>query len=259
MLYLNYLYGNQVEVFLDTLQSIGELNVREIITYRSASSKNTKTHAKYLEAPIYSLSATILSNVQDTKRKLKYLQTLDENILMCLGSENEACYCKLKTVPSERKNPTNMGLKIDVIGRFTVGAGEVYEAEECTDVGTVTDVSDSDASEGQAASFSEHDAGIKFTLPQADYRLPAGTYDVFARVKDSNQVASDVELEVYNETDSVSLVSSKKTVAGSYGLYTASFTVDSDDAGDAIRFGVFKDTATANTIYVDFLGFARTS
>nr|WP_244603669.1 hypothetical protein [Methanococcoides sp. AM1] len=256
---LNYLYGNSVEVFLDTLQQEAEINVREIVKYKPYASKNTKSFPRYIEAPAYRFTSKILSDLQVMKRKLKYLQSLDDNVLFCLGSENEALYGNIASLPVTRNKPSSMDMVITVNGKFSVGGGEVYEAEVCTDVGSVTDVSDSNASAGMAASFSAQNAGIKFALTQADYRLPAGTYDIFARIRDSNQVASDIELEVYNETDSTSLVSSKKTVTSSYDLYTASFTVDSGDADDTIRFGVFKDTVTTNTIYVDFLGFARTA
>lgn len=256
---MNYLYGSSVEVFLDALTRYSDPTVREVVEYQPHKSNNTRIFPTSIGAPRYSLSIKQLSDIQDTKRKIKYLQTLDDDILVCLGSENEAFYCNIPSFHPSKDKPTSIDGTLNAVGEFVVGAGEVYEAEDSTDVGTVTDVSDSNASAGEAASFSAQNAGIKFTLTQADYRLPAGTYDIFARVKDSNQVASDIELEVYNETDASSLVSSKKTVSSSYDLYTASFTVDSGDAGDTIRVGVFKDTVTTNTIYVDFLGFARTA
>jgi hypothetical protein len=85
-----------------------------------------------------------------------------------------------------------------------------------------------------------------------DSELPLGTYKLFIRAKDSAQVADDLRMFVYNETDTAEIASVTKTLTGSWAFYEIDVTFDSADVGDNISVKFYKDTATANTIDVDY-------
>jgi hypothetical protein len=105
---------------------------------------------------------------------------------------------------------------------------------------------------------------LRYKLIQNDIVLPEGNYKMFARIRDQNNVTDDIELKISNYTDSVDIASDTFTSTLNdmfvpvYSIHMVDFTIDSADVGDTIRFFVDKATATANNIYVDFLGFVRT-
>ena len=88
------------------------------------------------------------------------------------------------------------------------------------------------------------------------FTLPApGKYIAFARVRDTNQVAGDVVFEVRNITDGGAIASSGLVTATASWANMAllRFTIPESYVGDKLRVWVYKYTATANEIYVDFV------
>lgn len=84
--------------------------------------------------------------------------------------------------------------------------------------------------------------------------LPLGTYKLFLRAKDSAQVADDISCLVRNTTDSTDVMAeTTKTLTGSWAYYAFDVTLASDDDTDTIRVTLNKETATANTIDLDYV------
>jgi hypothetical protein len=84
--------------------------------------------------------------------------------------------------------------------------------------------------------------------------LPLGTYKLFLRAKDSAQVADDISCLVRNTTDSTDVMAeTTKTLTGSWAYYSFDVTIASDDDTDTIRVTLNKETATANTIDLDYV------
>lgn len=84
--------------------------------------------------------------------------------------------------------------------------------------------------------------------------LPLGTYKLFVRAKDSDQVADDISCLVRNTTDSTDVMAkTTKTLTGSWAYYAFDVTIASDDDTDTIRVTLNKETATANTIDLDYV------
>lgn len=87
--------------------------------------------------------------------------------------------------------------------------------------------------------------------------LPAGMYLAVIRVKDTDQVASDVGFRVINETDSSYRNEMHGyeylTVTAAFAYYLQCFFISEsdEDDGDTIGIWVRKMTATENTIFVD--------
>lgn len=134
------------------------------------------------------------------------------------------------------------------------------EAEDAsTDGDVVTDV---DASpDGIADNAVELDAQTEYVYEDyvAGTDIEAGRYLIAWRVKDTNQVASDVRLRVLNITDGSVFrnqenASAYTVVTASYDYYCQVFDITQADVtgGDTIRFILTKNTATANTITVDY-------
>lgn len=125
-----------------------------------------------------------------------------------------------------------------------------YEAESGI-LGGATSVADATASGGNVARFDAQNEYAQVEV-YASRSLPLGDYTFVARAKDSASVANDLTMAVRNETDALDLVSTTKTLTGSYAYYTANFTIDADDAGDQLFIRAFKTNATANNIDVDY-------
>lgn len=85
--------------------------------------------------------------------------------------------------------------------------------------------------------------------------LPLGTYKLFIRAKDSNQVADDLRIDVWNSTESTSILPSieYKTLTSSWAYYSIDVTLSSEIDGDNILVHLSKETATANTIDLDYV------
>ncbi len=128
-----------------------------------------------------------------------------------------------------------------------------FEAESMTLYdGAVADYTGSDASPKTGTT------GVRLPVQNAKCEYPyesypLGTYRMFARVKDTNQVTNDTELYCYNTTDNVGVHSDSQTASSSFGYLYTDVTLDSDDEGDNIVWGVRKATSDSNTIYVDYI------
>jgi hypothetical protein len=84
--------------------------------------------------------------------------------------------------------------------------------------------------------------------------LPLGDYKLVVRAKDSAQVAADLGVTVYNTDDGTNVMTpATQLVTASWAYYYFDVTLASDDDGDAVRVKLNKETATANTIDVDYV------
>lgn len=255
---LNYLYGDGIEVFLDSLQTVGMTCSREIITYNSKTQKAAKSFGRYVSPTTYRMEGKISSDDVDVRRKLEYLNTVDTNVLMVLGSENDALYGIIKNLTTERIKNGVSRVAVDVQASGRAISDMVSEAEDAMYYGDPVEVDDSDASGGTAIELDAQNDMVYFEETQSSYRLPLGDYKVFVRAKDTAQVADDLNIEMYNTSDSTSVGSTTKTLTAEYALYeSGTITIASDDVGDTIRIIAEKATATTNIISIDFIGFAR--
>jgi len=86
--------------------------------------------------------------------------------------------------------------------------------------------------------------------------LPKGRYLAVFRAKDTNQVANDVLARVHNTTEDRYLNEENSnvylTLTSSFAYYFLVFDITDDDDGDSLEIKVQKDTASANSIYVDY-------
>ena len=241
----HYLQSSGTEVFLDTLQRVGTTTSREIVSYRSHTSRHTKSFARYVDPTIYSMQGTMLYDRTNTADKLKYLAAIDDKVIMI--ADPDVAYGNIQRLTFNRDSPASMGL---VFG-FESNTTTPGQLRNCATV------DDCEASNGTSILLDAQNEDVSFLRLQEDVTLPEGDYLLFARVRDTQQVANDLELLVYNESDSSSIATSTETLSWDYDLYTLAFTIDSADSGDTIKLSVSKDTATTNDIYVDFAGMVR--
>lgn len=84
--------------------------------------------------------------------------------------------------------------------------------------------------------------------------LPLGTYRLFIRCKDSAQIIDDLQISVYNTTDSTFVLDYVyKTLTAAWGYVSVDVTISDDDDGDYMRVKLCKTLATANTIDLDYV------
>jgi hypothetical protein len=257
-MHLNYIYGQNVEVFIDSLKKTGQVNEREIITYRSHLSKTTKSFPRYVKPTIYKLEGVLYSEELSSRRKMEYLNTIDNTALLVLGSEHDAMYGYISNVSFSRLSVDAVNVSFSFISAARAISDMVSEAEDAMYYGDPVEVDDSDASGGKSIELDAQNDMVYFVETQSSYRLPLGDYKVFVRAKDTAQVADDLQIRMYNDSDSTNIGSTTKTLAADYTLYESdTFTVASGDEGDTIGIIAEKATTTANTISIDFIGFAR--
>lgn len=257
--YPNIIYHADTDfIFLDSLQQIGTIGSCEIVEYKSSLDGTIKSFTRGKSARNVSLAGKIQNtNVHALRRKLEYL--LGEEVYVMLGAENLATLAKLQDYSFDRSIKTYTPLSLNIVCESAI-EGQFYEAEDSDNVSnSTTTTADSNASGGYCEVGSvQGGSWVLFRVTQSDYELPVGDYTFFARMKDTNQVANDVAIEIYNESDSTYLETTEtKTLTASYALYTMTFSVASDDVGDTIRFKIYKAEATTNSISIDFFGFVK--
>lgn len=257
--YPNIIYHADTDfIFLDSLQQIGTLGSSEIVEYKSSLDGTIKSFARGKSARKASLAGMIQNtNTPSLRRKLEYL--LGEEVYVMLGADNLATLAKLQDYKFDRSIKTYTPISLDIVCESDI-EGQFYEAEDTANISSAASTStDSNASGGSVRILDANGESMYYQATQADYWLPIGDYILFAGVKDTNQVANDFKMLVYNYTDSTYLATAEtKTLTASFALYTHAFSVASDDVGNALRFFVQKATATTNSILVDFIGFVKT-
>ena len=133
--------------------------------------------------------------------------------------------------------------------RQTQGINDTFyiPAEWINVTGTV--VTDTNAYSGKAVELDAQEEYVRVL----NTKLMPGTYSFIVRAKDTNQVGTDLQVLVKNDTDVVNLLFKAITQTAEYKMFMYTFIIDDDDWDDYIRFQITKRTATANTISVDFV------
>ena len=101
------------------------------------------------------------------------------------------------------------------------------------------------------------DEYVEYT-PEGGTNLPEGRYLGVYRAKDTDQVADDSETTIY-DTDDAEYRNEQNgdiqdILTDAFVYYTEVFDITAEDVSDTdiIRFRVTKDTATENTIFIDY-------
>jgi len=132
------------------------------------------------------------------------------------------------------------------------------EAEDGVLEGGASSDADAGASGGAAAKYdAQSERSIHRLTAGTD--LPAGRYLAVFRMRDTNQVADDVGLRAWNQTDNEYRNREGKTktitVTATYAYYGLIFDItDADATGtDLIKIYSQKNLADANTVYEDYI------
>jgi hypothetical protein len=132
------------------------------------------------------------------------------------------------------------------------------ESESATLGGGAASGADGTASGGNRAELDAQNEYVRHDLV-AGTDIEEGRYLAVLRIYDANQVAGDVELQLYNRTDSAHRSELNTvinlTAGAAWAFLCYAFDVHAQDVtdGDTISVDVKKDLADANTIYVDYL------
>jgi hypothetical protein len=255
-LYPNIIYHPDTDttIFIDTLQEFNTPASSELVTYQSAVDGTINTFERETLARTMSLSGKIGSdNVDTLRRQLQYLR--GKQVYLMLGARNLATLAKIRSFDMPVSVGTYTPLTLDVVCEGS-SEGQFWEAEDSVHIGTQE--SSSISSGGQLVYLNISGKYIRGgSVIQSGIDLPVGDYTLFARAYDSNQVSDDFELFVYNESELSTLVAGTSTLESTYGFVLLNFAITSSEENDEIRFYSRKYTGTANTIYVDCMGFIR--
>lgn len=243
-----------IEVFFDNIIEVGTTQTRELMNYDSSTIPEIKTYARNRQPSNTAYQGSIQTDIIEKKRTLVYLNAYADKVIVIDGGNDNAIYGNINPLNISDRNKEVADLSFTAIAKGGI-TGQFYDSDDCTSTGTRT--ADSDAVNGYADVLDANGEDIFASLTQSVVVLPEGDYMMFIRAKDTNTVASDLGMEIYNDTDSTSLAYEAKTLTTSYAYYTLDFTVESDDLGDLILFDVQKITAAANSISIDFIGFVK--
>lgn len=110
---------------------------------------------------------------------------------------------------------------------------------------------------GEAVVLDVEDNFVRyFVVPNTD--LPFGLFAVYARIKDTDQVADDMRINAYNENASEQIDQSNATdinhtLTSSFQYIPMIMFFKDSYSGDNVRIQSSKDTSTENTIFVDYI------
>jgi hypothetical protein len=255
-LYPNIIYhpDTGTTLFIDTLQEIDGSAQSELITYQSSIDGSLNTFERESLPRTISLTGKIGSDNENTlRRQLQYLR--GKQVYLMLGARNLATLAKIRSFDMPVSVGTYTPLALDVVCEGS-SEGQFWEAEDSVHIGTQE--ASSISSGGQLVYLNISGKYIRGgSVIQSGIDLPVGDYTLFARAYDSNQVSDDFELFVYNESELSTLVAGTSTLESTYGFVLLNFAITSSEENDEIRFYSRKYTGTANTIYVDCMGFVR--
>lgn len=198
-----------------------------------------------------SLFATSSDRFSAIQESAFHLRIRDDNIINVIGMSAKM---NIKVWPDSTHN----FVSLDYVGNYLF-YGAMYfdfnklfkESEDCTLEGGATVDTTQDDDSGDSVLADAQGEGYSTTFV-AYTDLPSGTYRLFVRAKDSNQVSNDLRIRVRNTTDAVTLAEETKTLSADFDYYYVDFTIDEDDEDDTIEIRVTKDTTNANSIWLDY-------
>jgi len=243
-----------IEVFFDNIIEVGTTNTREIMNYDSSTIPEIKTYARNRHPSNTVYQGSIQSDIIEKKRKLVYLNAYADKVIVIDGGNRNAIYGNINPLDISDRNLSVADLRFTAIAKGGI-TGQYVPIEDTTSTGASS--TDSDAVGNAVELLDASGEIVHYSITQNVYDLPEGDYNMFARIKDTSQVADDVKLEVYNTTDAASIATDTYTATSGFTYFVLDFTIDSADTGDSIKFSVEKATGTANTISVDFFGFVK--
>lgn len=248
--------SENIEFKLEVFHGVTQPKTRKITVYHSSDSFDPKTLEEEIGSIKLGFGGLFTHDVVEYERKLHYLLTTDNDILLAYFDRDIATYIAISE-GTPKNDAGQPDLDIFSLACTTKGAllGQVREAidSRCTYDGDK--ITDNDALNLFAVELDINAEYAYFGVTQNGYMLPWGNYEMVARLRASVDASDNIAImQVYNVTDSSENASCTKTLTTDYKIYTCAVTIDSLDDGDNIRFRVSKEDVSGN-VYVDFLGF----
>lgn len=240
------------DVWLDTVDIKNSVS-KNIKDYNTIAIYNTKLF--YESAKVMTLSLTsgvITSDYNNDLLKLCYLFRQESPIYVLVFGENTSYLGVFSTI----KIYNDVSGQMQIQGTFSYlnKYGYFLEAEDAYTDGTVEYLAD--ASNDFVTNCNSQFESVYFTLQQNNYSLPIGDLVIIARINCSAAVAGDLNIYVYNDTDSTWIINQNFNTVVGWQYISLDFTIADDDLGDTIRFNFSKLLTTGNAIKFDYIGFA---
>ncbi|WP_406660875.1 hypothetical protein V7O66_13710 [Methanolobus sp. ZRKC3] len=262
-IYPNIIYhaDTETEIFIDTLQSIGNPRNADVVEYTSAVDGKPKSFTRSPGQRALMLNGKISTENENTlRRQLDYL--IGEQVYIMLGAENLATLAKIRSYNFSKAVGTYTPLTLDVVCDGS-SEGTHWKGTDYYSASSSTPIDDADATGGRCMRLYNTGSSVKQRIAHSAWQLPEGNYTLYARVKDQFQVTDDIKLLVRNYTDGADIASATFTAEADdyfnpiYKIVVLDFTIDGSDVGDRMDISVIKNTSNSNDVYLDYMGFVR--
>ncbi|AKB35628.1 hypothetical protein MSSAC_2759 [Methanosarcina siciliae C2J] len=236
-------------VVVDTIQQLSRTHTSSSQRYTQSSTGHRK-QVTAKDLPSGSFEATFYNTSLTIERYLEYIT--GKVVLFVYGPRDLASYITIQNNQVVHASGNTLKATFDMTFQGPVrGHFRDVSDSRCSGSGAAI-TRDTQSVLNAAAKLSAQNDVIWFSEQQNVVKLPSGDYRLFARVKDTAQVSSDVRLAVY--ADGTSIATTTKTAAAYYRILLLDFTIGAAHNNKTIYFQVRKNSTAANNIYVDFLG-----
>jgi len=262
-LYPNIIYhaDTGIEVFLDSLQRIGNVRYADVVDYHGSGDGNLKTFIRSQGPRSMTLEGKISTDNENTiRRQLNYL--IGEQVYIMMGAEELATLAKIRSCAFNKAVGTYTPLTLDVVCDGS-SEGQFWDGTDYFSTSNCAVESDDDSVNGISVRLYQSGSYVRNFVKQSEWTLPAGDYIFFARVVDQYNITDEITLEVRNYIDDTAIASDTYTttmgeIFPEYAFVKLDFTIDSADDGDDVQFKVIKNTSNVNNVYLGAWGFVRT-
>lgn len=247
---------NNVELAFDVISSIRLTSLTELKKYTSQVDNTARviySNPLPLTVAVQGMFYSSTASFTDYMRKMLYFDKCGEELLLIDGHNGQAYLGYLEAPTFGKSDETNLTLPFSF--SFVMKGqcvGFMAEAEDALSQGpTIT--ADANASEGYCIVCDALYEGTEINITQSGWKMPITNYRMCVRAKDTNQITDDLNIFIYNSTDSTTPGEGHKTTTSNYRWYSVDISLASDDVGDNLILYARKSLATANSISIDMI------
>ena len=257
---------NNVELEFDVVNSIRLTSLTELKKYTSQSDNTARviySNPQPMTVSVQGIFHAATASFTEYMRKLLYFDKCGEELLLIDGHNQQVYLGYLESPSFGKSDESNLTLPFSF--SFVAKGQSVGIMAEAEDVNGLGDGIADGVVTSDANAFSDYcivcnaiTEGGNIINTQSKWLMPITTYRVYARAKDSAQVADDLTLQIWNYGDSTEVGSATKTLTSGYKWYSMDTILSTGDALDSLGVRVFKTSATANNVSIDLIACVST-
>jgi len=185
-----------IEVFFDNIIEVGTTHNREILTYDLSDAPEIEEFARNRHPSNTAYQGSIQTDIIEKKRKLVYLNSYADNVIVIDGGNENAIYGNINPLDISDRNTVVADLSFTAIAKGGI-TGQYIPVTDTTYTGTLE--YDILAADADAVLFNSASENLLYEITQSSIILPEGSYKFFARVR-GGTVTDDLFMSVYYVT-----------------------------------------------------------